>query len=147
MSKREDIIANIVTTLNTITVANLYNYDISTVTREIKHFRDLDSYPSALVLNAGEERESKSISGNHVRSLLTVRIRGIVKAEEEIETVANNFLEDIEIALCSAASRRRGGYAEDTWPSKVYMYNGPGKDIQIFDIDFELWYNFLYGSP
>jgi len=147
MSKRESIIANIVTTLNTITVLNEYHYDINTVTREIKHFRDLDSYPSALVVNAGEERESKSLSGGHVRSLLTVRIRGIVKADEEIETAANNFLDDIETALCSADSRRRGGYAEDTWPSKIYMYSGTSDDIQIFDLDVEMWYNYLYGSP
>lgn len=147
MSKRENIIANIVTTLNTITEDNGYHYNINTVTREIKHFRELDDYPSVLIVGAGEERESKSLSGNYVRSLLTVRIRGIVQAESDIETAANNFLDDIETALCSADSRRRGGYAEDTWPSKVYMYSGTSDNIQIFDFDFELWYNFIYGSP
>jgi hypothetical protein len=71
----------------------------------------------------------------------------MVQATSDIETVANNFLDDIETALCAEDSRRRDDNAEDTLPQAVRMYDGKDDDIQIFDFDFLIWYNYLYGSP
>ena len=147
MSQRENIIADIVTTLETITKANSYTYDINTVTRDVKHFRELNGFPSILVLNGGQAYEPEDVGAGYLRSKLIVRLRGMVQATSDIETVANNFLDDIETALCASTSRRRGDYAEDTLPLTVRMYDGKDDDIQIFDFDFEIWYNYLYGSP
>jgi len=144
---RENIIANRKTTLETITVANEYHYDVHTVTREIKHFRDLDGYPSILILNGGQAYEPEDVGAAYLRSNLIIRLRGIVKADSNIETVANYFLSDIETALCAEDARRCGNYAEDTLPQSVRMYDGKSDDIQIFDFDFLIWYNYLYGSP
>ena len=147
MSQREDIIADIVTTLETITKANSYTYDINTVTRDVKHFRELNGFPSILVLNGGQSYEPEDVGAVYLRSNLIVRLRGMVQATSDIETVANNFLDDIETALCAEDSRRRDDNAEDTLPQAVRMYDGKDDDIQIFDFDFLIWYNYLYGSP
>ena len=147
MSQRENIIADIVTTLETITKANSYTYDINTVTRDVKHFRELNGYPSILVLNGGQAYEPEDVGAAYLRSNLIVRLRGMVRATSSIETVANYFLNDIETALCADDARRCGDYAEDTHPYNLKMYDGKDDDIQIFDFDFEIWYNYLYGSP
>jgi len=140
MSTRENIIADVVTTLEGIT-------GIAGVTRDIKHFRETDSYPSVLILNGGQTFEPEDVGAVYLRSELIVRIRGIVQASSSIETVANDFLDDIETALCADDSRRRGDYAEDTLPKSVRMYDSANDDIQIFDFDFEIWYQYIYGSP
>lgn len=146
MSKRENIIANRVTALETIKVANSYNYDIDTVTRELKHFRDLNGYPSAVIVNAGETKDADDLHFKNIIAKLTIRVRGIVKAEADIETVANNFLEDIEKAMCNDITC--GANANYIAPSDIRMYNAVAMDeIMIFDVDFIANYQYLYGSP
>lgn len=145
MSTRLNIILNRVTALKTITIANGYNYDIDTVTRELKHFRDLDGYPSVVIINAGETKESIDVGSTVVIADLTIRTRGIVKASSDIETVLDNFCADVEKAICNDITC--GGYANYLAPSDVRIYEASSDDIKIFDMDFIANYQYLYGSP
>lgn len=145
MSTRLNIITNRETALKTITIANGYNYDIHTVTRGLKHFRDLDGYPSVVIINAGETKESIDLGYTNVIANMTIRVRGIVKASSDIETVLDNFLEDVEKAMCNDVTC--GNYANYIAPSDIRIYEASSDDIKIFDMDFIANYQYLYGAP
>ena len=145
MSKRLDIVKNRKTALETILVANGYNYDIGEATRELKHFRDLDAYPSVVIINAGETREGIDVGYNTVVANLVIRVRGIVKASADIEEVLDNFLEDVEKAMCNDITC--GGYANYIAPSDIRIYEASADDIKIFDMDFIVSYQYIYGNP
>ena len=145
MSTRLNIILNRQAALETITVAGGYNYDIDTVTRELKHFRDLDGYPSVVIINAGETREGIEVGYNNIVADLVIRVRGIIKVSSDIETVLDNFLEDVEKAMCNDITC--GNYANYIAPSDIRIYEASSDDIKIFDYDFVVNYQYLYGAP
>ena len=145
MSTRKDILANRETALNTITVANSYNYDIAEVTREIKHFRDIDNYPAAVIFIDSETREALDIGSIIIIADLRIRVRGIVKASANLDDLAEYFAEDIEKAMCNDITC--GDLANFIETKDLRIYQASSDDIQIFDIDFIANYQYLYGSP
>ena len=122
MSTRHDIIENRETALNTITVANSYNYDIAEVTREIKHFGDIDNYPAAVIFFDSETRDAPDLGYHNIIAEALIIVRGIVKADRDLEDVADNFAEDIEIAMCN--DKTCGDYAILIMPGRLRMWPG-----------------------
>jgi len=147
MATREAILVNTVTTLETITIDNDYNNNIGLVTREPKDWINLKplELPAACILWVPDVREAKDIQGHNILSTLTIKIRGIVYAKEDLETELNKFIEDMEKAMM--VDDTRGGNAMYTNPGTVTPYRGPTQYHVIFDFDFEVKYQYLKGSP
>jgi len=144
---RENILSNIVTTLKTITIANGYNYDIGLVSREPFNWNNMkpQDYPAALVVWKREAKDATGLQGQHVLADMTVTVRGVVWANTELETALNNFLNDVEKVMC--VDTDRGGYGEYTEPLAITVFQTELIDFAIFDFDFRVVYQHLYGSP
>lgn len=147
MAVRESIIDNIVDTLKTITVAGGYNNDVGLVSRQPFGWNTLkpENYPAALVVWKTETKDATGLQGQHIMSTMVVTIRGVVYAKEELETELNEFLDDVEKALC--ADTDRGALAEYTDPVRITVYQTEIINFAVFDFDFEVVYQYLYGSP
>lgn len=147
MAVREAILDNVVTTLKTITLTNDYNNNVGLVTRERFNWNDLKpkDFPAALVTWTGDEKEEIGISGQNTLSRLALVIRGVVYAQKNLENEINQFLDDIEVSLC--VDQYRGTYAEYTTPRRIRVYQGEKIYFAIFDFEFEILYQYIYGSP
>ena len=148
MSIREDIINDVVSTLTGITVGGGYNNDIAVVTRDTARFEHFDTtteYPVAIVVWGSETKEGKDASYFYLEADLNIIIRGAVYATTDLETALNNFLEDIEKALC--VDDTRGGKAAFTAPLSITVYSGNNENILVFDYVFLIRYYYPFGSP
>ena len=144
---RDDIIKNIETTLAGISIAGGYNYDIGMVTRESEDFEifAISDYPFVIIQWSRDEKESEDAVGQHVMSTLSLTIQGGIYASSLRETVLNNFLEDIEKALCVDGTR--GGNAIYTEPENIEIFDTPKENEIIFNFQFSVVYQYVYGSP
>jgi len=148
MSYRENIINDIVSALTNIKIVNGYNNDIAVVTREIEQFEHFDistEYPVAIVVGGPESKVGKDASYFYLESDLNITIRGAVYALTDLETALNNFLEDVEKALC--ADDTRGGNAAFTAPLSITIYSSDKEHILVFDYVFLIRYYYPFGSP
>lgn len=151
MAKRESILDNIETVLDTITTANGYNNDIGLATRETTDWMRLQpkQIPAAIIQWTKDEREPRDVQGHYLISTLTVVIRGViakVRASDDMEQKVNEFSEDIEKAL--AVDGTRGGHAMHTNPADAKMYNLPPESNRaVFDATFIIKYQYSSGSP
>lgn len=148
MATREAILANVKTTLEGITTESGYNNDIGLVSREVKdwaNIRGRDSYPAIFVSWSIDDKEPETVADQYILSRLNVVLRGVYQADSGLETGLNDFLEDIEKAMC--ADQKRGGNAEYTVPSRATVYKGEDSTVLIFDFEFEILYVYVYGSP
>jgi hypothetical protein len=146
-STRKNILGNVETTLANILTASNYNNDIlaAQITRFQKNFFDTDGYDkSLLVLIAGEEGLHDD-SAAHVENLLTVRVVGRIRSEQDLEDEVEDLAEDVETAL--TADRTRGGYADDTMKVAYLPLNAKSGDMMYFVMDFKIYYVYNYGTP
>jgi len=145
---RESILNNIVTTLKTISVVNGYNNDVGLVTRESFNWNNLlpKDFPAALVVWKRETKDATGMQGQHILADMVVVIRGVVNAPKyELETALNKFLNDIETAIC--VDTTRGGLCEYTDPLAITVFQTELIDFALFDFEFTVEYQYLYGSP
>ena len=107
MSTRENVAANIVNVLDSMTSPTLKK-----ITREPFDYERLSNaqFPAVFVQSADESREDVTIGGSR-ESTINYRIVGFVKGAS-IDTLRNALIEGIENAL--DVDRTRGGYAKDT---------------------------------
>lgn len=143
-SKREQIVANVVTTLAAVAKANGYNYDLAgKVSRVLKHWQECGEYPQVFVVDGTERKEY----GNNVmvECFLEVIVRGYEHDAEDASAKINNLLQDVEKALC--VDHTRGGSAVNTAPVSVQTDEGWLAPYGIFEYRFEILYQYEYGSP
>lgn len=147
MSIRDNIINNIESTLASITLANGYNNDIGFVTRESEDFErfSTNDYPFAIIQWNNDEKETSGATNQVVLSELTVVIQGGIYATSGRETALNNFLEDIEKALCNDGAR--GNNAIYTLPVSIEVFDTPKENVIVFNFTFLVEYQYIYGSP
>lgn len=111
MSVREDIAANLVTSLQAITSPVTIKY----VTREPFEFDKLSNaqYPAILVRTTNENREDATVGGSISQrfGVIDYQLVCYVKGTG-LDTARNNIVEAIEEKL--DVDRSRGGYALDT---------------------------------
>ena len=111
MSVRENIAANLVTSLQAITSP----VDIKYVTREPFEFDKLSNaqYPAILVRTTNENREDATVGGSISQrfGVIDYQLVCYVKGTG-LDTARNNIVEAIEEKL--DVDRSRGGYALDT---------------------------------
>ena len=120
MSVRENVAANIVTTLQAITSPVLKK-----VTREPFDFDKLSNaqFPAVLVRTANETREDASLGGSSTsrQALIDYELVCFVK-HKNIDTARNQLVEAIDEKLDE--DRTRGGYALDTQVISVEVDDG-----------------------
>ena len=142
MSTRENIAANIVTTLKAVKSP----VDVSFVTREPFDFEKLSNaqYPALLVQTTSEAREDVTIGDATIqrRGVITYEITGFVKSSE-IDKARNELIEAIEEALDT--DRTRGGYAKDTQVVSVSTDEGAIHPIGGITVEVECDYFYTRG--
>jgi len=120
MSVRENVAANLVTQLKTITTPV-----IKKVTREPFDFEKLSNaqFPAILVRTANETREDSSIGGSMTSRMSTIDYELVCFVKHKnIDTARNQLVEAIDEKL--DVDRTRGGHAIDTQVISVEVDDG-----------------------
>ena len=121
MSVRENIAANIVTTLQAVTSPVVIKY----VTRQPFDFDKLSNaqYPAILVRSGSENREDSTIGGSISTRMATIDYDLICFVKgASIDTARNNIIEAIEEGL--DVDRLRGANALDTQVTSIEIDEG-----------------------
>jgi len=147
MSKLNDIINDIESTLAGITTASGYNNDIGFVTRESEDFERISTsnYPFAIIQWNTDDKETTGAANQVVISELTVIVQGGIYATSNRETSLISFLEDVEKALCSDGTR--GGNAIYTVPVGIEVFDTSKENVIVFNYTFLIEYQYIYGNP
>jgi len=120
MSVRENVAANLVTQLKTITTPA-----IKKVTREPFDFDKLSNaqFPAILVRTANETREDASLGGSATSRQATIQYELVCFVKHKnIDTARNQLVEAIDEKL--DVDRTRGGHAIDTQVISVEVDDG-----------------------
>lgn len=122
---RENIFANLVTTLSAITAANGYDNTIASVQRWDMNGNNKASVP-AIIVNSGPEKGDDAKAYNLTHCLLEVFVELWVRQNETesattpTDKLLNSLLGDIKKAL--AVDVTRGGIAVDTQITSVETF-------------------------
>jgi|TARA_R110000764_G_scaffold26653_6_gene63252 hypothetical protein len=143
MSVREQIAANIVTTLQGITSPIAIKY----VTREPFDFSKLSNaqYPAILVRSADENREDTSIGGSMTQRMGTINYDLVCFVKGSlIDAARNNIIEAIEEGL--DVDRTRGNKALDTQVVNIEIDEGSIDPIGGVIITVRVVYQYTRGT-
>ena len=142
MSVRENVAANLVTTLQAIT-----SPVINKVTREPFDFDKLSNaqFPAVLVRTANETREDASLGGSSTsrQALIDYELVCFVK-HKNIDTARNQLIEAIDEKLDE--DRTRGGYALDTQVISVEVDDGTIDPIGGVIVTVQILYSYTRGD-
>jgi len=142
MSARENIAANIITTLDDMTSP----VALRLVTREPFEFERLSNaqYPAVWIQSGDESREDSTIEGASTkrRGVISYQLVGVVKGSS-IDTDRNELIEAIEEALDS--DRTRGGNALDTQITDIGTDEGALAPIGGITMTIQVVYDFTRG--
>ena len=148
MTVRENILANIKTTLEGITVANGYANTIASVQRWDKRGNALRLVP-CIIVNAGQEEKEMSPNPYFTCRLsvyLDVWMRQDDADSTATDTLLSSVLGDIEKALM--VNNTRGGYAIDTnIKSNVPFETVEGQPHAGLTIELEILYQHTQSNP
>ena len=145
---RENILANIKTTLETITITNGYGNNIASVQRWNKRGNALRQVP-CIVVNAGQEE--KQMSPNPFFSCklsvyLDLWIRQDESDSQSTDSLLSGLLGDIEKSLM--VDNTRGGYAIETnIKSNVPFETVEGQPHAGLTIELEVLYQHRQSDP
>lgn len=148
VSVRENLLENIKTTLEGITKANGYDYDIASVQRWKQHGNDFISQPVIIICAGNEEKEAtpSSLVTCNLKVYLDVYVRQEEDATEPTDTLLNEILRDIEVAL--SADYTRGGYAHETRVTNIFPFVTSEEAPHAgFTIEVTVLYQHDYGDP
>lgn len=143
-SVREQIIAEIVTTLGAVTVAGGYNNDLSgRVSRRLKHWEEVSEWPQVMI--AGGSEGKSSLTTTYAQGDLEIIVRGYEHDAEDPGTKLNALIQDVEKALM--ADPTRGALANYTTPIRVDTDEGWLTPYGIFEFRFNVTYRYARGAP
>lgn len=147
-SRRESILANIATTLATVTTGNGYNNTLASIQRWNKLGNDLASLP-AVIINAGiEYKEPRPNPLKQCTFMVHLEIwtRQDEEGTSDSDTILNSLLLDVEKALMADCTR--GGYAVDTAVGSIVPFETiDGKpDFGAF-VELEITYQHAFADP
>ena len=142
MSVRENIAANLVTTLQAISSPS-----IKKVTREPFEFDKLSNaqFPAILVRTSNETREDASIGGSlsFRESSVEYELVCFVK-HRNIDTARNQLIEAIDEKL--DADRTRGGHAIDTQVTSIEVDDGTIDPVGGIIMTVRIMYQYTRGD-
>jgi len=147
-SRREYILQNIKTTLETITTAHGYNNTITSVQRWSQKGNNLQSIP-AIIINSGQEAKQQE-PNPQATCKFTIYLDVWTRQDDTDTTpsdqVVSGLIADVEKAMM--VDYTRGGYAEDTH----IMNNVPFETVEGMpsfgvQIEVEITYKHLLTDP
>ena len=145
---RENILANIKTTLESVTTANGYDNTIASVQRWDKRGNPLRQVP-CIVVSAGQEQKTplpNPFFTCHLTVYLDVWVRQDAADVVVTDSVLSSLLGDIEKAVM--ADYTRGGFAKDTvLHSSVPFESVEGQPHAGLIIEIEIVYQHKQGDP
>ena len=145
---RENILANIKTTLEVITIGNGYDNTIASVQRWDKRGNPLRQVP-CIVVSAGQEQKTpvpNPFFTCHLTVYLDVWVRQDAIDAVVTDSVLSSLLGDIEKAVM--ADYTRGGFAKDTvLHSSVPFESVEGQPHAGLIIEIEIVYQHKQGDP
>ncbi len=149
MSKREDILDNVETVLKTITLANSYNNDIGKVSRDISNWTNIQAkdFPFAIIYWKGNALEGTGATNQYIDSDFTVTIGGGISSKHEAVQELNDFLEDIEKAMCNNSSTVLGDNTGYVVPQSIEPFYSERTEMITFEFDFTVNYWYVYATP
>lgn len=148
MSKREDIITEVMATLGAITSGGGYNFTPSEALREYKHYNKVPSYPAFYFEKADEDRDNET--NLEFVSDMSIFIVGYVKAtnssdEELLSKQLDRLISDATKAL--NADTTRGGLAKYTEIQKIITDAGFYTPIAGFEMEILVQYRATFATP
>lgn len=150
-SVRENILANVKTTLEGINGTGSYNTTVRRVTRSVMAMTDEVVTPTIFFTatdTAGPPLEGGGSSSGITVWTMLVDVVGVVeRGYGPSDTAANNLLHDIVYAM--GQDRQRGNYARDTRPIAVSTetQEGAGEPWAVVRASFEIVYRHDYNAP
>lgn len=142
MSVRENVAANLVTTLKAILTPN-----VKKVTREPFDFDKLSNaqFPAILVRTANETREDASMGGSATSRHGTIDYELVCFVKNKnIDTARNQIVEAIDEKLDD--DRTRGGHAIDTQVISVEVDDGTIDPIGGVIVTVQILYSYTRGD-
>jgi hypothetical protein len=148
MTIRENILENLKTTLESISIASGYHNDIASVQRWRQSGNSLVAVP-CIVINAGPE-EKEPAPNPFTTCKLTVYLDAWIRQAQDdpqsTDTLLNSLLGDIEKALM--LDYTRGGYAKDTnIKSNVLFETLEGQPQAGIIVELEIIYQHRQNDP
>lgn len=145
LSVREQIMRDLKTTLEGITVANGYATDIGTVTRGVGSPLETSELPMASLLPVNDLLEYMPQAAQRVLTV-TVRVWVDIDALADVASALEALMADVEEIM--QVDPRRGGYAENTRTGVTqYIYVEASETLAGADIAFEIDYKVSLASP
>ena len=141
-SIRKQIIDNIASELNKITIAHGYNQDIKYVEKNKLLPPDqltLDQFPAAFIIAAKENKKHADVDA--VESDFEVIVEGVIKSNadtDDMQQLSTNLINDIE--KCLMVDETRGGIAIDTHCFQVVTDYQIFIGYSVFDLHFNINY-------
>jgi len=143
-SVREDVIQNLVTTLQGVTKTAGYNITINRVERIKMVGLDIREFPTVLVIPADEVKEQSPSDKYTCR--LAVTLECWIQEYGDVSAQVNILLADIEKALM--VDHTRGGVAVDTkLLGNSAFYNEVNKPYGGVEIRIEVHYRHKFSDP
>lgn len=159
-SKRKDILDAIKTKLETISIINGYNHDISKISKDFFHYSQVpaDEFP-ALCLVVGDSNyhpltQEEYTSGNSTNDIngWFISIMGYVTPDESDEELLSdkkeNLIEDIVKCILSDHTLGLSGYVRNAYLAAIYDHSANISDnLGAVQVVFNIKYDFNKSSP
>jgi len=144
-SKRQQILANVVSTLEGITVLGGYNTDVGLVSEDLLAWDDVpaDKFPALHALPDVEDPEPHTF--NSYRNQFEIVIGALVNASENRTRAKELLLRDIKKIIL--VDRTRGGHSHATRLGQVRMVHGLEAPYNFFEISIIVEYDHDMDSP
>lgn len=143
-TKRDQILDNLVETLQTITIANGYSDDMRIASKEIKHWEEVGAFPASFAVG-NIESLSRGDSNDRIDSLWTVEIHVYVQNSRALSAEIEAMIGDVRTAVF--VDKTRDGLALDTTINTVVNMSKWLKPIGVFIMELGILYEYDKGTP
>ena len=142
-TKRELILQDLISTLQSITTANGYALNVQNVDRHIEHWEKVAEFPALFVVSGDERIEHKP--GLTERANWSVGIVGYVKSEDQKSQEVEKLIGDVKKAVM--VDTTRGGNATATTVDEIRDLSVVLSPYGIFEMDLTIIYHYEVSSP
>ncbi len=149
-SKREQILQNVVSSLQTITTASGYNFDVVKVSRKFLPYSKINEFPAVIIV-AGPGRIQEHTNYENTE-MFEIGVIGYIRADKDIENEGlvsqdlEKLIQDIRKAITADVHRGHPDFVIMTWPRRVDPYVDWEQNIGICEVIFEVEYFYQIGE-
>jgi len=149
-SRREQILQNVQTSLQAITVAGGYNFDVARVSRKFIPYSKANEFPT-LVVVAGPGRKEPETNTEY-KEFFEIGVVGYIRAAKDIDNAGlvsqelEQLIQDITNALSVDLRRGNSSFVNMTWFRRVDPYVDWEANIGICEVIFEVEYFHTIGA-